>query len=205
MNVVEEVFRSPDAEVMRQVRDDFPQLDLIQEESVRTRTTEAWALLLNASQYDSAREAPAFPNVGVGRYDLAAHTRQVVLNSVNMADTLGETWGIAVEQDLLLSAAFLHDASKVLEYDPDGTLTAEGSAFLHAQLGGVVCRFVNLPLKVAYMVTIHPFTPPHVHIKPQNLEILILTYADLMAADCCYFVEGLPTHLDIEKRFFSLD
>jgi len=58
---------------------------------------------------------------------------------------------------------------------------------------------------VAYLVSHHPFTPPHIHVKPKYNEFVILSWADIAAADTVFFHEGFPTHLDIQKRFFSLE
>jgi len=64
---------------------------------------------------------------------------------------------------------------------------------------------MGLSPKVAHLVAMHPFTPPHVHVTPQYWEMLILTWADLAAVDPVFFVQGQPTHLQFEKRFFRLD
>jgi hypothetical protein len=189
---------------LRIVIEDIPEIELIGDADMRRKVTLVFASFLKESTYRRISEAPAFP--GLTKYDLARHTRQVVQHCVVMADTMRDLWGIDCDRDILLAAAVLHDSSKLVEYEGgEGKKSEVGKTFLHAQLAGVRCRDVGLPNEVAYIVTMHPFTPPHVHVTPRNVEFVILTYADLGSADPVFFKEGLPTHLDIKKRFFSLD
>jgi hypothetical protein len=186
------------------INEDLPELALVGNPELRGKLITLWASFLAESSYDRIRSAPAFP--GLRAYDLAKHTSHVVRNSINLADTLLQFWNIACDSDALLAAAIAHDASKLVEYEgAEGTKTELGRAMLHAQLAGVRCLDVGLPFKVAHIVTLHPFTPPHVHVKPQYIEFVILTWADLAAVDPIFFVEGLPTHLEFAKRFFQLE
>jgi hypothetical protein len=138
-------------------------------------------------------------------YDLARHTRQVVKNSLGFADTMKEFWNLECDREDLITAAILHDASKVVEYTgPNGQESEIGKALLHAQLAGVRCLDFGLSPKVANIVSYHPHTPPHVHVRPQYVEFVILTWADLASVDPIFFLEGKATHLEIGKRFFEL-
>ena len=189
---------------LKSINEDLPELALVRSSELKSKLITLWASFLTQSTYDRIRSAPAFP--GLPAYDLAKHTSHVVKNSINLADTLLQYWNIDVDSDALIAAALAHDASKLVEYEGvEGTKTELGRAMLHAQLAGVRCLDVGLPFKVAHIVTLHPFTPPHVHVKPQYLEFVILTWADLAAVDPIFFKEGLPTHLEFAKRFFQLE
>jgi hypothetical protein len=191
-------------EVADLIGTELPEIDLIMSGSMREQLVRLWADFLSSSTYARIGDAPAFP--GLDRYDLATHTRHVVRNSLALADSLKEFWAVDYERDILIAAALAHDASKLVEYSgPEGAKTELGKALLHAQLAGVRCMDVGLPFKVAHMVTLHPFTPPHVHVKPQYVEFIILTWADLAAADPLFFLEGKATHLEFAKRFFQLE
>jgi hypothetical protein len=185
------------------IRAELPEIEQLQSEDLRVGVLKVWGSFLDASSYDRIADAPAFP--GLPKYDLARHTRHVCKNALHLADTLEEFWDIRCQRDLLLAACLLHDSSKLVEMEgPDGAATPTGRALLHAQLAGVRCLDFGLPYEVVYMVTYHPYTPPHVHIKPESIEHIILTWADLAACDPPFFVEGQATHLEITKRFFQL-
>jgi hypothetical protein len=186
------------------VIEELPEITLLQDESEQARVAGVWASFLKASDYARIGEAPAFP--GLPDYDLAGHTRQVVLGSVFLGDSLKQFWSVDYDREALIAAALTHDASKLVEMQgPNGDKTEIGEALLHAQLAGVRCLEFGLSSKVAYLVTYHPFTPPHIHLVPKYNEFVLLSWADLGAADPVFFHEGKPTHLDFAKRFFTLE
>lgn len=186
------------------VKEDLPEIDDLTDPDTRQKVTLVLASFLRESSYARISDAVAFP--GLPKYDLARHTRQVIKNAMYMAETMTELWGLDCNRQDLLAASLTHDASKLVEREgADGSATVLGKAFLHGQLAGVRCLEAGLSPKIAHLVTFHPFTPPHVHVKPQYVEMLLLTWADLGAADPIFFLEGKPTHLEFEKRFFQLD
>jgi HD domain len=191
------------AEEYERIRSELPELDLLTDPDVRAKVATVWASFLRETTYASIADCPPFPPVDC---DLASHTRHVVRNCVAMAANLAEFGGVRVDEEVLLAAALTHDASKLVEqHGPNGEQTALGRALLHGQVTGVRCLELGLPPDVAYIVTYHPFTPPHVHVKPRCVEFVILSWADIGAADPLFWLNGLPTHLDIGRRFFTLD
>jgi HD domain len=182
---------------------ELPEIRSLSTPELQSKVVAVWRSFLVESTYPTISACPAIP--GLPQYDLAGHTRHVVANCMFMADSLLQFWSIACDRDALLAAALTHDASKLVEQEgPNGAKSELGRALLHAQAAGVRCLEVGLPPKVAYMVTMHPYTPPHVHIKPQYVELVILTWADLGAADPLLFLGGEATHLEIRRRFFEL-
>ena len=189
---------------LARVRAELPEIDLLADPDDQERVAGVWASFLRASSYGSIGEAPAFP--GLPGYDLAGHTRQVVRNSLALAESMTDFWGIEYDREALLAAALTHDSSKLVEREgPDGQASEIGGALLHAQLAGVRVLEFGLSPKVAYLVTYHPFTPPHIHVQPKYNEFVILSWADICAADTIFFHEDKPTHLDFRKRFFTLE
>jgi hypothetical protein len=190
-------------ETLDVVRAELPEISSLEDARTQEQVAQVWAGFLEESPYERIGDAGGLP--GLPQYDLAGHTRHVVRNCEHLAATLDEFWSVSLDREALIAAALTHDASKLVERGPDGQRTAVGAAFLHAQLAGVRCYEVGLSPKVAYLVTYHPFTPPHVHLKPRHPELIVLTWADLAAVDPLAMLAGQATHLEIEKRFFSLD
>lgn len=57
-----------------------------------------------------------------------------------MAERLVEFWDAEYDQESLIAAALVHDASNLVEFTgPKDTATETGNALLHAQLAGVCC------------------------------------------------------------------
>jgi hypothetical protein len=187
----------------RDIVADLPELELLSDPDTRQKVATVWASFLRESPYTRISDAPALP--GIPNHDLAAHTRHVTKNCINLGATLREFSEATFDDDILIASALAHDASKLVEFAPDGSFTTLGRALVHAQVAGVRCFEVGLDPLVAYCVTFHPFTPPHVHVKPRCIEFVILSWADLGAADPIFHDRGLATHLDIDKRFFTLD
>lgn len=186
------------------VRDELPEIGLLKDVDTQRKVSLVFASFLRESSYERIADSPAVP--GIHSYNLVQHTRHVVKNSIYLAETLAEFAGQSNDMEDLIAAGLAHDASKLVEMEgPLGKKTELGKAFLHAQLAGVRCLEMGLSPKVAHLVAMHPFTPPHVHVTPQYWEMLILTWADLAAVDPVFFVQGQPTHLQFEKRFFRLD
>jgi hypothetical protein len=193
-----------DEELRRAIGNELPEIDRLDDERLRDGVVAVWASFLGESSYRCIADAPAFP--GLRDYDLARHTRHVASNCLHLAASLAEFSNVTCDREALLAAALVHDASKLVEREgPEGKPTELGKVLVHAQIGGVRCLELGLPPKVAYMVTYHPFTPPHVHVTPQYLEFVLLTWADLAAIDPVFMANGGATHLEIGKRFFSLD
>ena len=182
---------------------ELPELSLIEDPQIRAKAVTVLASFLRDSDWASLDECPAVP--GLKGMSLLQHIRQVTQFAVVMADNHNATFALGIDRDVLLAACFLHDASKLVEYDKaSGGLTPLGAHLIHAQIAGVRCVDAGLPLKVAYCVTYHVFTPPHVHLKPECIELVILNYADLASVDPMFHAAGRPTHFDIRNRFFSL-
>lgn len=190
------------ADTLASVTEELPELGLISDEVMRQQATAVWAGFLRDSSYARISDAPAFAGL---KYDLALHTRHVTLLAKHMADLMSSFWSVECDRDILFAACLLHDASKLVEMEgTEGSKTELGSTLLHAQLAGVRCLDAGLPMRVANLVTLHPFTPPHIHQRPQSIEFVILTYADLASADPLFFVDAKPTHFEFAKRFFTL-
>ena len=174
---------------LRLVEQEIPEILQLRDPDIRHKLALVYASFLKESPYKRISEAR-------GKYDLARHSRHAALIAMSMVKILSDVWGIEVRHDICVASAILHDCD---------SLVSRGKPFMHAQLAGVRCYEAGLPDDIVNIVTRHPFTPPHIHVIPPNIESVIVAYADLGAADPIFFIEGQPTHLEFKKRFFSLD
>jgi hypothetical protein len=192
---------------LRVIEEDIPEILELRDPDIRHKVALVYASFLKESTYKRVSEVP-FVGYPPAKYDLARHSRHVAQLAIGMVRSLMDVWGIEVRHDIVVGAAILHDADVLLretKTENGKKKTEIGKTFLHAQLCGVRCYEAGLPNDIASMVTRHPFTPPHIHVTPPNVESVILDYSDIGGAGQIDYREGNPTHLSIKKRFFSLD
>ena len=193
--MVDEKYRG----VAEGILEELPEIKLLSTQDLQDKVVSVWASLLIESEYEKIGECGKLKG-----YDLAKHTRHVTKTCIALADLMEEFYGKSCDRDVLIASGLLHDASSVLEKGKNGK-TELGNSLMHSQLAGVRCWEFGLPGAVAWNVSHHSFSPPHVCINPKNLEFVLLTYADLSAIDEGFYMEGKPTHLQITKRFYSIN
>jgi hypothetical protein len=107
---------------------------------------------------------------------------------------LNEYHGIETNEDHLLAAGLLLDASKVVEYFPDESdvlaRTRIRNLLPHAYLSAEALRELSMPDEIVHLVLYHT---PRILLNPSLVEAIVLQGADLTAVDCLYFDAGLLT------------
>jgi hypothetical protein len=124
------------------------------------------------------------------------HTRAVVAGVRAYARAVAAIHDVEIDDQRLLVVALLHDASKLIEYEPDSDgkkQTSEvGRMFPHATLGGFACLSNGLPIDVAHEVVTHTIG---CSTRPQSLEGVLLYYVDMACSDLLRFTAEAPLHL----------
>jgi len=158
------------------IKEALPELDLIGDEDLRDKTTEALTLLWKESNWDDIYVVPYLterPEVS-----WVVHTRFVARGSATMAGLFKELTGKEYDRDLIVAAALLHDASKFQEYakTDDGYDKSElGYKIQHSLYAAHVALNVGLPLDVVHLIVSHT---PMAFVKPKLPEGWILREVD---------------------------
>ena len=136
-----------------QVRDAFPELDDIDDESLEGNVVEAWVLALGRGGWRDIADIPYAWNIH--EVTNVEHVRGVTKIALDAAAIQREFHGAAVDVDVVVAACLLHDVGKAYEYvdhvaaelvDPDPTY-ADG-AIPHSLSGYALAHEVGCPLAV---------------------------------------------------------
>ena len=144
------------------LREIFPEFALIEDDALRNE-----ALLVYEDALERYGKAPEdlermpftllIPEVDV---DYARHVRAVTLTCHRTAAVLSEIYGgrIAVDVDILLTGALLHDVGKVAEFTEEGgrwVPSASGRLLRHPFSGVALCARHAIPEEVLHIIAVH--------------------------------------------------
>jgi putative nucleotidyltransferase with HDIG domain len=168
------------------VRASLPEIDEIQDESLREKVVEAWAYALSQSEFTTIDEirasgGPNTPKLKAGTQ--AHHLRGVARMAIALADALEAVHGdIGVNRDLLWACGLCHDVGKPYEFSPrnqarwQNDVAAAGyPAIRHSVYGVHVCLTVGLPEAVAHTAGAHSGEGELIQ---RSLENMLVHYAD---------------------------
>jgi hypothetical protein len=153
----------------------LPEIELIQDDSLRERVAAVWQDIWAESGFDEVADVPIGPEIP---HSHLPHNRAVVAMALSIADALERFHGIGVDRDVLVAAGLLQDVSKLVEMTPhDGGVepTELGRGFQHAFWATHKAFEYGLPMEVCEIVMNHTPQSPRF---PRSLEGKILWYAD---------------------------
>jgi putative nucleotidyltransferase with HDIG domain len=146
------------------VRASLPEIDEIQDESLREKVVEAWAYALSQSEFTTIDEirasgGPNTPKLKAGTQ--AHHLRGVARMAIALADALEAVHGdIGVNRDLLWACGLCHDVGKPYEFSPrnqarwQNDVAAAGyPAIRHSVYGVHVCLTVGAAWRICWCTT----------------------------------------------------
>ena len=137
-----------------QVRDAFPELDLIESDDLREKVVEAWVRALQRGGWQDIADIPYAWNI----HDVSnvEHVRGVTKIAVESAAVQREFHGAEPDLDVVLAACLLHDVGKCYEYvdhvedelvDPDRENYAT-EEIPHSLSGYALAHEVGCPITV---------------------------------------------------------
>lgn len=153
-------------ELRKGVCESLPEIDEIEDESLRRKVIEAWAFALSQTEYTSIEQikgsgGPDTPPLKDGTQ--AEHLRGVARIAHGIADGLEKVHGdIGLNRDLLWACALCHDVGKPFEFSPKNRARWQSSAaasgfpaIRHPVYGVHVALTVGLPEAVAHAAGAH--------------------------------------------------
>ena len=105
----------------------FPEIEQIKDRKLREAVVAIWQELWAQSPWSDFDTVPTSPEIP---YPTRPHNQCVVAMSLAVADAFERFHGVKIDRDVLIAAAVLQDASKVVEYrpGPDGRPSSASSA-----------------------------------------------------------------------------
>ena len=145
-----------------ELHDVLPEIDLIEEKSLKQKTVAAWQIALRAAGIapDAMNEMPfSLLAKGCG-ITLAEHIRAVTRSALALADEMASSYKdrAKIHRDLVAVGGLVHDIGKVLEYErtDDGYIKAYYGKMLRHPFSGVwICSQAGLPTEVLHIVAVH--------------------------------------------------
>jgi len=166
--------------------DVFPEIDGIDDDSLRTGVETAWttAAGINGVDIEALSDVPWLPSVqrelGIPAADetLVDHVRDVTACAVSLSEELVARRDADLDLDIVLAGALVHDVSKLYEYDGMET-TAVGDLLGHPHYGVAVVSRAGLPVEIAHITLSHS---SRTSVEPATLEAEVVRRADEVAA-----------------------
>ncbi len=167
------------------VRALWPELEWIDDSTLRQRVERTWALALERSPLEPAdlHEIPFTLLVPDCPTSFMAHKRCVVHIARRAAASMQEFLGdaLAIDLDVVVAGAILADVGKLLEYEKvDGRAvqSERGKALRHPFTGVALCLECGIPDAVAHVVATHAGEGDLVR---RSVEATIVHHADFMS------------------------
>jgi len=153
----------------------FPEVRSIQDADLRAKVEAVWQELWQKSDFDSIDSLATSPEI---HYLHIPHNRAVVDMALAVASAFERFHGVRVDHDVLVAAALLQDASKLVEYtvkDGEVILSELGRTYPHAFWAAHTALAHGVPDEICHIILTH--TPQSASF-PTSLEGKILYYVD---------------------------
>jgi len=169
------------------IRELFPEVDEIQDRTIREKVVQVWVQVLQTSGWTDLRDVPK--NERIDKVGLVQHVRGVTQAARALAKIAVDLYpGVKIDMDVLTAGALLHDASKPLEAGPKGK-TPLGKLFPHGYQASYMALQVGLPIEVVHIIITH--TRNSSAVPPKTYEGLLVHYADYCDSDVLNILFGL--------------
>lgn len=175
----------------------FPEIVQMQDTVLRDQVIAVWQELWAQSRWRSFDDLPTSKEIA---YPARPHSQCVLTMALSIADAFERYHGLQVNRDLLIAAAILQDASKVVEYEPGpegrAVHTEIGKAFPHAFWCAHVALSKGVPLSVCHIMVTHS---PAAAKFPESIEGKILYYVDQLDVIAIHG-DKWAKHLFVERQ-----
>ncbi len=169
----------------------FPDLQALRAPGWDSRVAGIWVETWGESAWKHLEDCPYNPLAP--KVSLVAHVNQVVRGARALATLGRQILDTPINDDVLLAAAFLHDVSKLVEYEPDADGRVRkselGRRYQHGFYGAYLAQRAGMPAAVVQIILNHTGASREI---PDTPEALCIYYADLCAADLARLAAGAP-------------
>lgn len=173
-------------ELRQQVRQELPEISMIDDPDLQTKAVEAWAYAIAHSSFTSIRQIPPAGNPDVQeakRGDQTDHLRGVTRLAIGIAREMQAAYPeLDINMDTIVAGGLLHDVGKAWEFDPERRKrwSSEQKRFgrpsiRHPAMGAHICMTVGLPEEVAHIAMAHSGEG---ELLVRSLECMIVHQAD---------------------------
>ncbi len=154
----------------------FPGIEKISDQRQRALVFDVWRHVSerNPAWSDVAR-IPLHPSMPIPTHgNLVKHVDAMVRVVETLVPLERELWDQRLDLDLFRTAAYVHDAAKVIEFtERDGAIEAL-PGYNHAIEAGRIVREVGGSEQLAHMCEAHSFTGPLVVPKTREAQLFLL-------------------------------
>jgi hypothetical protein len=153
----------------------FPEVQMLAEAELRRGVEAVWQRLWQESPFAEVIDVPTAQDIP---YPHVVHNRAVLAMALAVSEIFQRFHHVQVDQDLLIAAALLQDASKLVEFRPteSGTVYSEiGRNLPHGFMAAHLAMEEGLPPGVCEVIMSHSPTATRF---PERLEGKILYYVD---------------------------
>ena len=163
----------------------WPELEWIEDEDLRSKTTDCWEKAFEYSPLTPAdlERIPFTLKVPDCPVSFMAHKRAVVHVARDAAKTVESFFNEAlpVDMDVLIAGAILADVGKLLEYEEDGEggsrQSARGKYLRHPFSGVSLAESCGVPPEVCHIIAAHAGEG---NMVKRSTEAFIVHHADFM-------------------------
>lgn len=168
----------------------LPQINLISDESLRSKTLDIWRETCELSSWTSLEEIPFGPGLLPNEFSFLQHVTDVTRYSYMVALEHNKTNIHKANIDYVLAGALLHDVCKLMEYSAEDGFTEWGALIPHSMYGVYICKKYDIPLPIIHIVATHT---PQVKMSGKSIEAIIVANSDRIAADIVHLYDGSVT------------
>ena len=173
-------------ELRQSVIRSLPELNEIEDESLRSKIVDAWAYSLGQSSFNSIEEIRPSGNPDTAKLKSGTqtdHIRGVTQLAIALADSLANQFPtLPINRDMLVACALCHDVGKPFEFDPKNQQRWRENpgrsgypAIRHTQYGTHVCLTLGLPEEVCHAAGSHSGEG---ELVKRSLHVTIVHHAD---------------------------
>jgi putative nucleotidyltransferase with HDIG domain len=172
----------------------FPEIAWIKNENLRQRVVDVWAEAFRRGGWndEDIERIPFTLLVSSEGVTLARHTRLVTNLCRSIAQQMKELGGFAIDEDVLIAGALLHDVGKMLEYEKSGDevrVSRSGKLLRHPLSGMGLAVKGGLPDEVCHIIAVHSREGEGSY---RSAEAVILHHADFIAFETIKAVQAAP-------------